>query len=101
MKYLFLLFALLSFCAAFAQGPPPGDRPGPGGTGATGRLYGKIVDSTGHGIAHVSVLVLGPAAKGAADGKGAPGAPAGGKNVLLKGGETQSNGDFSIEDLPL
>ncbi|HTJ10483.1 MAG TPA: outer membrane beta-barrel protein, partial [Dinghuibacter sp.] len=46
-------------------------------------------------------LVLGPAAKGAADGKGAPGAPAGGKNVLLKGGETQSNGDFSIEDLPL
>lgn len=91
MKYLFLLLALLSFSAVIAQGPPQGPPPQ---NAAAARLYGKVVDSTGHGIGHASVLVLGPAAgQKAANG-------AAGKNVLLKGAETQSNGDFSIEDLP-
>jgi len=94
---------LLAIGRTFAQAPPAGGRPGneaPGGPGGlppaggaiTGRLYGKLVDSAGHGIGRASVMVL----KGYKD-------PATGKqkDVLAKGTTSQNNGDFSVEDLPV
>jgi len=101
-KLLFSLCLLLVLDQVFAQGPPggaPGGGPGgsaaPGGRGggsSSGNLYGKLVDSTGHGIGRASVMIL----KTSVD-------PASGKkkSVLLKGVTTQNNGDFSAEDLPL
>jgi outer membrane receptor protein involved in Fe transport len=110
-KISLLLFAVLMIGGAFAQVPPPGhnggaptsgnggraaggngDRPAASNGGASGRLYGKLVDSAGHGIGGASVLVL----KVSTD-------PGSGKrkDQLLKGGTTQNNGDFSSEDLPL
>ena len=85
MKHLFLLAALLiSSFALRAQGGPPG---GPGvADAAIGHLFGKLVDAAGKGIANGSVLVLRAAT--------------GTKYVLLKGVTTNSNGAFSIEDLP-
>lgn len=100
-KLLISLCIFFVFGGAFAQGPPgagPGGRPGgaggpgAGGGSSSGHLYGKLVDSTGHGISRASVMIL----KSYTD-------PASGKkkSVLLKGITTQNNGDFSAEDLPL
>ena len=101
MKKLTLLFlASLALGQLIAQGPPAGGPPsgGPGGPGsptgggsATGHLYGKLVDSAGHGIAHASVMLL-KIVKDPATGKQ--------HETLLKGGSSQNNGDFSAEDLP-
>lgn len=89
----------MAFGQLIAQGPPAGGPPsgGPGipgqtgGSSSTGRVYGKIVDSTGHGIANASVMILKSSKNGAS---GKP------HETLLKGISTQNNGDFSIEDLP-
>lgn len=87
---------MLIIAGAFAQGPPPGHDGGPsgrdGGAPASGHLYGKLVDSAGHGIGKVSVMIL----KVYTD-------PATGKrkDQLLKGVTSQNNGDFSAEDLPV
>jgi outer membrane receptor protein involved in Fe transport len=107
-KLLFILCLLLVVDQLFAQGPPggpggPGGAGGQGGPGGnssgtggrgagTGHLYGKLVDSTGHGIGRASVMIL----KTHVD-------PNSGKkkDMLLKGITTQNNGDFSAEDLPL
>lgn len=80
---------MLIIAGVLAQGPPPGHE---GGASASGHLYGKLVDSAGHGIGQASVMIL----KVSAD-------PGSGKrkDQLLKGGTTQNNGDFSMEDLPL
>jgi ferric enterobactin receptor len=96
MKNLaFLLCALLSANLVFAQPPAgqgmPGGPGGPGG-GNNGHIAGKLVDSTGHGIAKASVLVL-KIFTDTATGKT--------KETLIKGLTTQSNGDFSAEDLPI
>ncbi|HET6256180.1 MAG TPA: TonB-dependent receptor [Puia sp.] len=101
MKKLFLLLCTyLALGQLIAQGPPAGGPPpansnGPGrpaGSGpATGHLYGKVVDSTGHGIAHASVMIL-KVAKDPATGKQ--------HETLLRGVSSQNNGDFSAEDLP-
>lgn len=77
----------------FAQPPGNGADPGQaGGSQTGGHLYGKLVDSAGHGMGQVSVMIL----KINLD-------PATGKrkDQLLKGVATQNNGDFSSEDLPL
>ncbi|HEV9038807.1 MAG TPA: TonB-dependent receptor [Puia sp.] len=82
---ILFLSMLLVIGQVFAQAPP--------NSGAqTGRLYGKIVDSAGHGIGRASVLIL-KAGTGPATGKK--------KQVLVKGTITQNNGDFSAEDLPM
>src|SRR5580658_2493716 len=102
MKKLILLLTIstLALSQLIAQGPPAGGPPpgGPGGPGgpigggaSTGHLYGKLIDSTGHGIAHASVMIL-KISKDPATGKQ--------RETLLKGGSSQSNGDFSAEDLP-
>jgi len=62
-----------------------------GGGGASGHLYGRLVDSAGHGIAHASVMIL-KISKDPTTGKQ--------RETLLKGGNSQNNGDFSAEDLP-
>src|ERR1700689_1832173 len=98
-KLILLLCTSLALGQLIAQGPPAGGPPGgPGGPGspmgngaASGHLYGKLVDSTGHGIAHASVMIL-KISKDPATGKQ--------RETLLKGGSSQNNGDFSAEDLP-
>src|SRR5580658_5139793 len=99
-KLILLLCTSLAFGQLIAQGPPAGGPPsgGPGGPGgpmgggpASGHLYGKLIDSTGHGIAHASVMIL-RIVKDPATGKQ--------RETLLKGGSSQNNGDFSAEDLP-
>jgi ferric enterobactin receptor len=102
MKKLILLLTIttLALNQLIAQGPPAGGPPpgGPGGPGpmgggsTTGHLFGKLVDSAGHGIARASVMIL----RIVKD-------PAGGKQreTLVKGISSQNNGDFSAEDLPV
>jgi hypothetical protein len=58
---------------------------------ASGRLYGKVVDSSGKGIQDASVLLLQSKMDTAAKKL---------KDVLLRGMSTQANGDFNMEDLP-
>jgi outer membrane receptor protein involved in Fe transport len=91
---ILFLSAVLVFGQAYAQVPPAGPgAPLPGAGGAqTGRLYGKIVDSAGHGISRATVLILKPGTDPATGKK---------KQVLVKGTTTQNNGDFSAEDLPM
>ena len=82
MKQIILfLIGVMLVASVIAQGPPQGG-PAP----AAGHLYGKLIDSTGKGIADASVLVL----------QTRPGK----KDILLKGGTTTAKGEFSIEDLP-
>lgn len=57
-----------------------------------GRVYGKLVDSTGKGIADASVLLLHKQMDTATHQM---------KDVLLKGVTTQGNGDFNFEGLPI
>jgi ferric enterobactin receptor len=101
-KSSLLLMGLLVFVSQlFAQGPPPqggpggpGGHDGPGGPGggASGHLYGKLVDSSGHGIGRASVLILKVVTDKTTGKK---------KETLLKGATSQNNGDFSVEDLPV
>ncbi len=56
-----------------------------------GLLYGKIVDSLGKGIGSASVLLLRVKIDSATKKT---------KEELVKGVSTQSNGDFSLEDVP-
>lgn len=72
-----------------APGSTPGGRPG---AQASGRLYGKLVDSAGKGVGRASVLIL-KTYTDKATGKR--------KDILVKGLTSQGNGDFSAEDLPL
>src|SRR5580692_8081846 len=100
-KLTLLLLTSLALGQLIAQGPPAGGPPsgGPGGGPgspmgggpASGHIYGKLIDSTGHGIAHASVMIL-KIVKDPASGKQ--------RETLLKGGSSQNNGDFSAEDLP-
>lgn len=95
MKKLLVIASLL-FAATrlLAQGPPPGGPGGPQGQmpASGGHLYGKLVDTTGKAIGNVSVLVLQTKADKATGKR---------KDVLLKGVTTKSNGEFSLEDLPM
>ena len=104
-KFTLLLIGLLvTVSQLFAQGPPPGGAPGgPGGSGgpggpggpgggANGHLYGKLVDSSGHGVGRASVLILKVVTDKTTGKK---------KETLLKGASSQNNGDFSVEDLPV
>ncbi|MBD0376673.1 MAG: TonB-dependent receptor [Flavisolibacter sp.] len=94
-NFLFLLGIILSVTSIWAQFP--GGMPG-GANGqrqappSIGRLYGKLVDSTGKGISDASVLLLQSRYDSVAKKN---------KDVLLKGMTTQANGDFNFEDLPI
>lgn len=85
-KFLFLLSTVIASLSLFAQ--MPGGRTMP----AVGRLYGKLVDSTGKGIGDASVLLLQTRFDSVTKKS---------KDVLLKGITTQANGDFNLEELPV
>src|SRR5580704_14469020 len=89
-----ILFGAASTMTAFSSSAQaPAAVAGEGNTlGNIGHLYGKLVDSAGKAISDASVLLLqnhfDPATKR-------------NKDVLLRGLSTQSNGEFSLEDLPV
>ena len=57
-----------------------------------GRIYGKLVDSTGKAIGDASVILLQNKYDSTLKKN---------KEVLLKGMTTQANGDFNFEGLPI
>jgi hypothetical protein len=57
-----------------------------------GRIYGKLVDSTGKSIDGASIVVLQSKYDSTTKKR---------KDVLLKGVISASNGDFNIEQLPI
>lgn len=68
----------------------------PGGAGkqppSIGRIYGKLVDSSGKGIRDASIVILQKKMDTATKKM---------KEVFLKGASTQANGDFNVEELPI
>ncbi|MFI5186695.1 MAG: outer membrane beta-barrel protein [Chitinophagales bacterium] len=88
-KFLFLVSIIFSSSCLFAQMPGMG---GGKGMPAIGRIYGKLVDSTGKGIGDGSVLLLQNKYDSVTKKN---------KEVLLKGVTTQANGDFNFEELPI
>ena len=86
----FLLSAILVFSLSFvfAQMPGMGGKAMPN----LGRIYGKLVDSTGKAIGDASVLLLQNKYDSTLKKN---------KEILLKGITTQSNGDFNFEELPI
>jgi outer membrane receptor protein involved in Fe transport len=87
-----VLFMLVVATGTVIKAQPQSGNPNRQMPPAIGRLFGKIVDSTGKGIQDASVLLLqnrfDTATKKA-------------KEVLLRGVSTQANGDFNMEDLPV
>lgn len=87
--FISALILTLSVCA---QGPTMGGNR-PGGSMPTGRIYGKIVDSiTNKPLEFVSVQVLGMKMDTVSRKR---------SEVVIGGMLTVSNGDFSVENLPL
>lgn len=94
MRQLLFLFTSLLITLSLAAQPPAGafggaKRPTPA---SVGHIYGKVTDNTGKGIRGASVVVLQSRMDTATRKM---------KDVLLKGVNTQANGDFSLEDLPV
>jgi outer membrane receptor protein involved in Fe transport len=87
-KFLLVFSILVSSLSLFAQMPGGAQRTIP----TVGRIYGKLIDSTGKGIGDASVLLL----QGKFDS-----ATKKNKDVLIKGITTQANGDFNFEGLPV
>jgi outer membrane receptor protein involved in Fe transport len=93
MKKLFTLFVALYFTLSLsAQFPMVGAAGNRQGPPSIGRVYGKLVDSTGKGIRDASVVILQNRMDTATKKM---------KEVLLKGVSTQGNGDFNLEGLPI
>src|SRR5687768_7762322 len=93
-QFLLLALSLFSVIILFSQ--QPGQTPGGPGvrmqsTSGTGRIYGKIVDSTGKGVRDASIVLLQKRMDTATKRM---------KEVLVKGGSTQANGDFNLEGVP-
>jgi ferric enterobactin receptor len=92
MKKIVLLLVVVTASFGIKAQPPQAGKINRQMPPSIGRLYGKIVDSTGKGIQDASVLLLqnrfDTTTKKA-------------KEVLLRGVSTQANGDFNIEDLPV
>lgn len=89
-KYFFLFNFLLVSSMLIAQ--MPGGMMAGRTMPSIGRLYGKLVDSTGKGIADASVLLLQNKFDSVTKKN---------KEVLIKGMTTQANGDFNFEELPI
>jgi ferric enterobactin receptor len=92
MKKISLIISTLFFTVcAFAQFPMGGN----GGNKAAqniGHIYGKVVDSAGRPVGDASVILLQTKFDSASKKR---------KDILFKGLATKSNGEFSIEELPL
>ena len=93
MRSLLLILTVLSFFTANAQYPTGGRPPGGAQNLNIGRFYGRIVDGkTNKGIEAASVQILQSKIDSVTKVK---------KDVVLTGQLTKSNGDFSLEGLPL
>lgn len=90
----FLVMILFVFLGMFVSAQTPqGVRNGTApGAPSIGRIYGKLVDSSGRGIRDASVVLL-QSRKDTVSGKM--------KEVLVKGTSTEANGDFNLEQLPV
>ncbi|WP_212006166.1 outer membrane beta-barrel family protein [Chitinophaga sp. HK235] len=89
-------FIMLFLLAMQASAQAPGAK-GPGGMagkgpGNIGHVYGKLIDSEGKPIGYASVIIL----QGRMDT-----ATKKMKDVLVKGVLTKTNGEFSLDELPL
>ncbi|MEP6465331.1 MAG: outer membrane beta-barrel protein, partial [Parafilimonas sp.] len=94
MKKIFLVGAILfSSVAVFAQ-PPTGMQMQKGNQKAPqiGHIYGKIIDSADKPVSEASVLILESKFDSSTKKK---------KEFLLKGVNSNGNGEFSFESLPL
>jgi outer membrane receptor protein involved in Fe transport len=93
MKYL--LSAFISFLVSYAtiaQQPGGGNRGG-GGSGMTGRFYGKLVDSKSEKpVEYASVQLVQNRLDSASKSR---------KETIVGGQLTRANGEFSIENLPV
>ena len=94
MKKLFtailITFTSLQLSAQYPGGGQAGNAQGK--ATAIGHIYGKVVDSTDKPIAQASVVLLQSKFDSTTKKK---------KEILLKGGTTDKNGDFSFDELPL
>ncbi len=89
-QILAVLLLAISSLTTLAQGPGGGR---PGGAMPMGRLYGKIVEATsGKGVEFASVQLLRKQRDSVTNTM---------KEVVIGGMLTRSNGDFSIENVPL
>jgi outer membrane receptor protein involved in Fe transport len=93
-KLFFAVAAFIISSSLFAQmpGSMPPDGAQKGTPPSIGRVYGKLVDSTGNGIRDASVVVLQNKMDTVTKKM---------KEVLLKGVTTQANGDFNLEGMPI
>lgn len=95
MKQLILIIGgCLLAMAAIAQIPigMPSSRGATQAPPAIGRIFGKIVDSSGKGVSDASIVLLHQRMDTTTKKM---------KEVLLRGASTQSNGDFNLEELPV
>lgn len=93
-QFLFLISGLMLAISAGAQMPAgmPANRGAAQTPPAIGRVFGKIVDSSGKGVSGASIVLLQQRMDTATKKM---------KEVLLRGGNTQANGDFNLEELPV
>jgi ferric enterobactin receptor len=93
-KILLIVTVLMISLGIKAQYPGSGPFAGGGRQGApsNGHVYGKIVDKAGKAISDVSVVILQSKMDTATKKL---------KETLLKGTATKSNGQFSMEELPV
>jgi outer membrane receptor protein involved in Fe transport len=92
MKSFFVTLSLLISIALIAQ-PPGGGPPNRGGQQITGRLYGKIVETnSGKPVEFASVQLLQNRMDTVTKQR---------KETVIGGMLTRSNGDFSIENVPV
>ncbi|RXK59893.1 TonB-dependent receptor [Lacibacter luteus] len=88
-KFILALVAIVTFQIAKAQMPGAAPNQAPP---SIGRIYGKLIDSTGKSIEGASIVVLQNKYDSATKKR---------KDVLLKGTISAANGDFNIEALPI
>jgi len=93
-KFLFLLGIVSASLSLSAQSPAsmPADGSVRKALPAIGHVYGKLVDSSGKSIGAASVVILQNRFDTLTKKS---------KEILLKGASTQTNGDFSMEELPV
>ncbi len=93
-QFLFLISGLMLAISAGAQMPAgmPANRGAAQTPPAIGRVFGKIVDSSGKGVSGASIVLLQQRMDTATKKM---------KEVLLRGANTQANGDFNLEELPV
>ena len=93
-KLVFLFLLNLTYFASFSQNPMNmGGNRGAAGQQMTGRMYGKIVDSiTGKSIDAASIQLIQNKYDSVAKKR---------KDIIIGGMLTSSNGDFSLENVPL